>query len=103
MDRPIDDLKKIAYTKLKDILISSLDNNLITEAEMSKSARFISYHLDTVENKFELMIFLQQLFERWQIYKSVYIYFKDLEHQENDAKKVLEVQDKLKQFININN
>ena len=92
------DLKKKAYLLLKNSLINGLDKGEISNEEMRNSARYIQHHLEAVESLEELLLLLNEIGDKWQIYKGVFVEFKHMETSHEDAQKMEALQEKLRQF-----
>jgi hypothetical protein len=87
------------YDEIKDLLIAGLENNLLEEKEIEKSADFISQHLDKVKDDIELMVFLKKLSQKWNIYTPVYTKYKHQDVKEDDQVQINAIQEKLKQYL----
>lgn len=64
----IEQHKKDIENKIVDRLISALNIDKITELDSSNIAKFVLERIDTIKNEGEMIQFLQQLADSWNIF-----------------------------------
>lgn len=92
----IEELKNKTYEQLKEAMVNGLVKKDLSEEQAGESARYISFHLGEVESPEELTLFLDDLSDRWNIYKNVSLEIKTAQSQEEDRVKLQEVKKELK-------
>jgi hypothetical protein len=95
MPLSIEELKNKTYEQLKEAMINGLVKKDISEEQAGESARYISFHLSAVESPEELTLFLEDLSNRWNIYKNVSLDIKTTQSQQEDLAKLQEVKKEL--------
>lgn len=65
--------KKKIYEDLAEELIAGLEKGLILEQDSKDSAGLILDKLDKIHTREELIVFLELLSRRWDIYREVYL------------------------------
>jgi len=96
MATSLEELKNKTYEQLKEAMVNALVKKDLSEEEMGESARYISFHLGAVESPEELMLFLDDLSNRWVIYKDACLALKKEETQQEDQERLQKAQEELK-------
>ncbi len=98
MNTTVKELIKKAYGELKEAMITGLERGELDTDEMRESARHIQIHLNEAESIEEIILLLHEIGDRWPVYKTAYITFKQTEMQQDDQLKMEALQEKLRQF-----
>lgn len=80
------------YDDLFHAVYYALEKGEIVEVDAQESADFILKKLDTLQTKAELLIFLEELANKWTIYSNAYLLAKS-EYQTKD--KIYEIQQQI--------
>ena len=98
MATSLEGLKNKAFAQLKDAMLSALESGKMTILESEESARYISFHLTPVEGTEELLLFFEDLTEKWKAYKDVQLNFQRELAQEEEKVKLTEAESKLEKM-----
>lgn len=63
--------KKEVERRIMEKIISSLENNDITEEDYNNISEFILARIDNVKSHHDLLVFLRELSEKWNIFAFV--------------------------------
>lgn len=96
MPTSLEELKNKAYEQLKEAMVNGLIKKDLSEEQAGESARYISFHLGAVESHEELMLFLDDLSNRWLIYKDACLALKKEKTQQEDQERLQKAQKELK-------
>lgn len=96
--QPFDDvLKKEVQSKLLNVILTAVEKHEFYFNDMKNSSRFILSGLDGVKNYDDLLIFLDALKHKWEVFAPVYDIYK---HTDRDvAAREKQVIDKLSRYI----
>lgn len=94
-----EDYRKKIYDDLADTMIAGLINGEILDEESKDSSKYILSNLDNIKTEQELMQFLEDLANKWSVYRTVLLKLKNEQVKSEDVKKLSEVQNKLHQLI----
>jgi len=97
----LQDLQKKAYKELLDAMIMALEKGEMTAEDSKTSSRKIMRNLDGIESSTELLLFLQDLSNKYPGYKGVFVKFKQEETAYKDNVKLAAVQAKLQKLTGI--
>lgn len=84
------------YKELAEKMLQGLETGEIEVEASEDSSEYILEHLDKVQTKAELMAFLEEVGNRWPVYKTMTT--KEVTEQK-DQDKITDIQDQLHQFI----
>lgn len=81
--------KKKLEEKIVEIMITALEQDKISENDMSEISRYVLDNIDPAKTEQEVQAFLHKLSERWEIFKSLVI-LEEAELQEKIEAEVAE-------------
>lgn len=94
-----DELRKKIMNDLTDIVLSAMERGDATVDDGKESAQVILGGIKVVNTKEDLLVFLENLKNRWKCYEPAYAALKAQSTQKDDENKIHEIQDKLNQLI----
>ena len=63
--------KKQVEKRILELMVIGLQNDALTEQDPSEISRFVLEQIEKVHNQHELIIFLKNLSEKWEIFKPI--------------------------------
>lgn len=90
-----DSLKKDVKRKLVDALVNGLRTEKLSLKDMKISSNFILDKIDLIKNLSQLIVFLDELSQKWPVFSEVLKFYKFSLSEEKEK----EVIDKLSQYI----
>jgi hypothetical protein len=98
MASPLKDLIQKVQAILADCMIAGLDSDSLTIDASEQSTYLIQRNLKAVDSQGELLLFLQDLAQRYPSFQKAYIYVKQQSSEQKDKQKLEILQAKLKSF-----
>ncbi len=83
------------YAKLADAMIRAMEAGAMDDTGSQQSSQFVLDRLETLSSREELMVFLEELSNRWPVYKEVYLSFKAEEVAIQDNTQLQQAQQQL--------
>jgi len=83
------------YNELYDALLAGLEVNSISHDDSQVSAEFILSSLEKTHDYNSLMFFLQDLSNRWPVYKDVYTRYKKNDNEKEDSEALAKTRNQL--------
>lgn len=87
--------KKEIESKLVTQILSSLEQNKISLQDMKEIANFILDRIEVVKDKTQLIIFLEGLQNKWNVFKNIYLVYKNMMLEEKEKAVI----NKLSRFV----
>lgn len=89
------------YKELAEVMLHDLEAGQISIEESKKLSQFILDHLDSVKTYTELSSFLQELVNKWPVYKTVSMQLQDdLEDKNLKEEKIEEIREDISHINN---
>ncbi len=89
--------RNVLYNELCQAMIDGLKSHIIQYESAQNSAEYI-LKLDEIRNYPELLAFLNELAEKWPVYRPVYFLVKEVETKVKDETLMNNVMNELKSF-----
>ncbi|GEM_PF-6858888 len=87
--------KNNLYNELYDALLTGLQTSTLSHEDSQFSAEFILESLDKIDSEDSMLFFLQDLANRWPVYKDTYLKYKDNDTQKQEASTLDATREKL--------
>lgn len=95
----VNKLRDRIYEDILTVMIQGLQDNKVDVEQSKLMAKYVVAHLDTSKSSEDIIHFLDELPQKWEIYKNICVKFKYEEKSIEDEQKMKEIQNKLHTFI----
>lgn len=100
MNQALVDLIQKTYVVLKDCLLYGLESGELTVEDSEKTSFLIDRNMKQIETRGELLLFTQDLAQRYPTFQKGHIIVRQESAAEKDKQKLEQLQQKLRSFTN---
>ncbi len=94
-----DELRKQIFHDLAEQLVNGIEIGQLSIDEGRLSSQFILDRLNKIKTQDELILFFEELGEKWPIYNTVYLHLRAAQNQKEDQLKLDKIKNKINKFI----